>query len=244
MKQQRMLKYFISALMALCVTSGFAQTNTIAVDSVRAIGDSVVYKQKYGLRIGGDVNKLVRSFVDENYKGFEINADYRIKQNLYVAGELGTEEKITDGDFFDNTTSGSYFKAGLDYNVYDNWFGMDNLIFGGIRVGLATFKQERNGFTVYNTDQYWEPFTDLSSVEFSNLSAIWAEIMFGIKVEVFNNLYVGFNAQLKNLISEDQPENFENIFIPGFNRTFDSSSIGVGFSYNISYLIPLYKKEK
>lgn len=237
MKQQHMLKYFISVLFALCVTSGFAQTNAIE-------GDSIVYQQKYGLRIGGDVNKLVRTFVDDNYKGFEINADYRIKQNLYVAGELGTEEKITDGDNFDAVTSGSYFKAGLDYNVYDNWFGMDNLIFGGIRVGLASFKQERKGFTIYNTDQYWEPFTDPDSVEFSNLSAIWAEIMIGIKVEVFNNVYVGFNAQLKNLISDDQPENFENIFIPGFNKTYDSSSIGVGFSYNISYLIPLYKKDK
>ena len=222
MKQQHMLKSFISVLLVLCLTSGFAQTNAIE-------GDSVVYQQKYGLRIGGDVNKLVRTFVDDNYN---------------VAGELGTEEKITDGDNFDAVTSGSYFKAGLDYNVYDNWFGMDNLIFGGIRVGLASFKQERKGFTIYDTDPYWEPFTDPDSVEFSNLSAIWAEIMIGIKVEVFNNVYVGFNAQLKNLISDDQPENFENIFIPGFNKTYDSSSIGVGFSYNISYLIPLYKKDK
>jgi len=244
MKQQHMLKYFISALMALVFSSGFAQTNTIEIDSVGVVGDSTVYKQKYGLRIGGDLIKLVRSFTDENYKGFEINADYRIKQNLYVAGELGTEERITDGDYFDAKTSGSYFKAGLDYNVYDNWFGMDNLIFGGIRAGVSSFKQERNGFTIYNTDQYWDPLTNDDTTEFSNLSAIWAEIMFGIKVEVFNNLFFGFNAQLKSLISEDQPENFENIFIPGFNKTYDSSSIGVGFSYNISYLIPLYKKDK
>ncbi len=244
MKQQRMLKYFISTLMTLVFSSGLAQTNTIEEDSIGVVGDSIVFEQKYGLRIGGDLNKLVRSFVDDNYKGFEVNADYRIKSNLYVAGELGTEEKITDGDYFDAKTSGSYFKVGLDYNVYDNWFGMDNLIFGGIRAGIASFKQERNGFTIYNTDHYWEPLSNPETTEFSNLSAIWAEIMFGIKVEVFNNVYVGFNAQLKSLISDDQPENFENIFIPGFNRTYDSSKIGVGFSYNISYLIPLYKKDK
>ncbi len=154
------------------------------------------------------------------------------------------EEKTTDEDFFDAKTTGSYFKAGVDYNVYDNWFGMDNLIYGGLRVGLSSFKQQLNGFTIYNTDQYWVPFSNPDSIEFSGLSAIWAELVFGIKVEVLNNVYVGFSAQLKNLISEDQPENFENIFIPGFNRTYDSSGIGVGFSYNISYLIPLYKKDK
>ncbi len=66
----------------------------------------------------------------------------------------------------------------------------------------------------------------------------------GVKAEVLNNVYIGFNAQLKGLISDDQPENFENIHIPGFNKTYDSNSIGVGFGYNISYLIPIYKKDK
>jgi len=237
MKQKLMLKYFISGFIILVFVSGFTQTNETE-------GDSIVYKQKYGLRIGGDVVKLVRSFSDENYKGFEINADYRITQNLYIAGELGTEEKINDGDYFNVETTGSYFKAGVDYNVYDNWFGMDNLIYAGLRVGLSSFKQELNGFTIYNTDQYWDPLMNPDSTEFIGLSAIWAELIFGIKVEVLNNIYIGFNAQLKNLISDDQPENFENIYIPGFNKTYDSSSIGVGFSYNISYLIPLYKKDK
>lgn len=237
MKQRLMLRYFISGFLTLVFANVHAQS-----DSKPA--DSVVYQHKYGLRIGGDLNKLVRSFVDDNYKGFEVNADYRITRNLYVAGELGTEEKTTELEFLDNKTTGSYFKAGVDYNVYGNWFGMDNLIFGGLRVGIASFKQELNGFTIYNTDQYWDAYSNPDSTEFSNLSAIWAEMVIGIKVEVLNNLYVGFNAQLKNLISDDQPANYENIFIPGFNKTYDSSSIGVGFSYNISYLIPLYKKDK
>ncbi len=237
MKHQRMSKYFISGLLVLIFANVLAQNNTKSTDSV-------VYKHKYGLRVGGDLNKLVRSFVDDNYKGFEVNADYRITHNLYVAGELGTEEKTTDVEFFDAQTSGSYFKAGVDYNVYDNWFGMDNLIFGGLRVGLASFKQQLNGYTIYDTDHYWEPYSDPDTTEFSNLSAIWAEIIVGVKVEVLNNLYVGFNAQLKSLISDDQPANFENVYIPGFNKTYDNSSIGVGFGYNISYLIPLYKKDK
>ena len=36
--------------------------------------------------------------------------------------------------------------------------------------------------------------------------------------------------------------NFETIYIPGFGRTYDSGRFGMGFGYNISYLIPLYKK--
>ena len=208
------------------------------------VNDSIVYKLKYGLRLGGDLNKLVRSFVDDDFKGFEINADYRLTKNLYVAGELGTEEKISETDYLNTTTTGSYFKAGVDYNVYDNWFGMENMIYGGLRVGLASFKQEINSYKIYSTNQYWEPFTSSDSEEFSGLSAIWAELIVGIKAEVFNNLYLGINAQLKTLLSDDKPDNFENIHIPGFNKTYDSGRIGVGFGYNISYLIPLYKKDK
>ena len=237
MKQQLMYKFFISSLILLFSANLLAQNDSI-------VNDSIVYKQKYGLRLGGDLNKLVRSFVNDDYKGFEINADYRITKNLYLAGELGTEEKITETDYLKTTTSGSYFKAGADINVYENWFGMENLIYMGLRTGIATFKQERNEYTIYNTDQYWDQFSTTESTEFSGLSAIWIELVVGVKAEVFNNLYVGFNAQLKRLVSDDQPSNFENIYIPGFNKTYDSTNIGVGFGYNISYLIPLYKKDK
>lgn len=237
MKQQLMYKFFISSLLILFSASLNAQNDSI-------VNDSIVYKQKYGLRLGGDLIKLTRSFADDKYKGFEINADYRLTKKLYVAGELGTEEKSTDTDYYDVVTTGSYFKAGIDYNVYENWFGMENMIYSGFRAGVATFKQELNSFTIYNTDQYWEPFSTSESQEFSDLSAIWVELIMGVKAEVLNNVYVGFNFQLKGLISDDQPSNFENIYIPGFNKTYDSSGIGVGFGYNISYLIPLYKKEK
>ena len=237
MKQTRMFKFIISSFILLFCTHAISQNDSI-------VNDSIVFKQKYGLRLGGDLVKLARSFTDDNYKGFEINADYRLSKNLYVAGELGTEEKSTETDYLDVRTTGSYFKAGVDYNVYENWFGMENMIFGGLRAGVASFKQELNGYEIYNTDNYWEPYSTSDSQEFSGLSAIWVELMVGVKAEVFNNVYIGFNAQLKGLISDDQPTNFENIHIPGFNKTYDSNSIGVGFGYNISYLIPLYKKNK
>ena len=44
------------------------------------------------------------------------------------------------------------------------------------------------------------------------------------------------------LISNKQPNNFENLYIPGFNRTYNGD-FGVGFNYTVSYFIPLYKKQ-
>jgi hypothetical protein len=82
------------------------------------------------------------------------------------------------------------------------------------------------------------------SFEKTDLSAFWLELILGIKAELFSNLYLGLNVQLKIGITETAPDNFENLYIPGFNRTYDSTRIGVGYGYTLSYRIPLYKKAK
>jgi len=46
------------------------------------------------------------------------------------------------------------------------------------------------------------------------------------------------------MISQDEPENMQNLYVPGFYKTFDSNSIGVGYGYTVSYMIPLFKKAK
>ena len=236
MKPQLMLKYFISIIsVVLMVFSADAQNDSIVQDSTK-------YKQKYGLRLGGDLSKILRTVIDDDYTGFEINADYRYSKSLFIAGEIGTEEKTTSTEFLNSTAKGSYFKAGIDYNMYKNWLNMENMIYSGFRVGASTFSQTINSYTIFNTNQDFLQNTITESIEYNGLTAIWAELIFGIKAEVLNNLYVGLNVQLKGRISETEPDNFENIYIPGFGSTYDSGSFGIGFGYNVSYLIPLYKK--
>ncbi len=212
---------------------------------VSTANDSIKIKEKYGLRVGGDIGKLIRSFVDDDFKGFEISADFRLKKRLYVAGELGIEENNTKTDYLDVSTSGSYIKAGIDYNLYQNWLDMDNMIYLGFRVGASTFTQSLNSYTIYTTDPYWSPqLTSTDVKEFNGLTAFWGEILLGVKTELLTNLYLGLNVQLKLSITQTEPDNFENLYIPGFNKTYDSSGIGTGFSYSLMYRIPLYKKDK
>lgn len=234
-----MLKYTISTFTLLAmVCLSFSQNDSIPQDSIK-------YQNKYGLRVGADIGKLVRSFIEEDYQGFEVNADYRLTQKLFIAAELGNEEKTSITDYLNSTASGSYIKAGIDYNMYQNWYGMDNLIYSGFRVGYSTFKQTLHEYTIYDINNTaWGQNTVNENKEFSGLNAIWAELIIGLKVETLNNLFVGINVQIKRRITETEIDNFENIYIPGFGRTYDSGSFGIGFGYNISYLIPLYKRDK
>ena len=239
--KHRYISVFTIKLMLLMLVT----TTSYAQEAKEIQIDTVVYKQNYGLRLGGDIGKLGRSFLDDDYTGFEIMGDYRLSNNLYLAGELGTEERTLRSDNLDVTSTGSYFKAGIDYNFYVNWLDMENMIYGGARSGFGTFKQTLNSYTVYTKDRYWgEPYTESTGQEFGGLSAIWLELIVGIKAELFANLYMGLNVQLKGRITEKEPDGFENLYIPGFNRTYDSGRFGLGFGYNLSYLIPIYKKDK
>jgi hypothetical protein len=238
-----MLKYTTSCLFFLALFS-FAQSEANET-TVETSTDSIVFQDKYGLRFGVDLSKLGRTAFESDYSGFEINADYRISKRLYIAGELGFEEKATKSDYLDTSAKGNYFKAGIDYNLYTNWLGMENLIVSGLRFGLSRFSQTRDRYTIYDThSQTWSQIQNNESIEFSGLTAAWVELVFGLKAELFNNLFLGFNVQLKARVSEKSPDNFKNLYIPGFGRTYDSSKIGTGFSYSISYLLPIYKKDR
>lgn len=218
----------------------------IAQDEKKTTQDTIVYKQRYGIRLGVDASKLMRSFLDNDYQGFEINGDYRLTQRLYLAGELGNEERTLNKEQLSTTTSGSYFKAGIDINLYRNWLNMENMIFSGFRVGASSFSQTLNSFTVYDVNNQFfgeQEFVNTPQ-EFDGLSAIWAEVILGLKAEVFTNFYMGINLQLKFLVTDTAPDRLENLYIPGFNRTYDSGNIGAGFGYTLSYLIPIFKKAK
>ena len=226
---------FIFSILFLCF-GGTAWSQETAVQ------DSLADREKYGLRVGTDLAKLARTAFEDDYSGFEVLGDYRVYKNYYAAAELGNESIGYAEDNISLTSRGSYIKLGADYNAYENWTGMQNLIFVGARYGFSTFTQEVDEYRIYTTNSYFEPDIRSDNIEYSGLTANWIELIAGIKVELLNNLYLSVNVQLKRRLFQTTPDNFDNLAIPGFNRTYDDSNIGVGYGYTISYLIPFYKK--
>ncbi len=239
-----MLKYFISTCLFCCFFFGNAQSKPINTKPV----DTVVHKQPYGLRIGVDLSRLTIAAFEEEYTGLEFVGDFRLSQKYWLAAELGNEKRTRQEDLYNYTASGSYIKLGMDYNTYGNWYGEQNLIYVGGRYAFSTFSQTLNNYQIFDSNRYWSPdgFTEGSSgsQEFSSLNASWLEFVLGIKAELFANIYLGGSVRMAFLISEKKPENFQNLFIPGFNKVTDGSKFGIGYNFSISYFLPLYKKAK
>ena len=237
MKMKHTLLFFINFLF-LATFIGHAQEEEKEI----IVKDSVVKNNKYGLRIGLDLARPVRSLVDEDFSGYEIMADFRISHKFYIAAEFGSDKDDQIEGNLVSSTKGSYFKLGADFNAYNNWVGMNNAIFVGLRYGFSTFDQELKGYTIYTGDNTFPGNVIYDPITYFDLTAHWAEFIFGIKTEIYTNLFLSINLQLKNKFSEEVPDNFNNLYIPGFNKTNDYGNFGVGFGYGISYLIPIYKK--
>ena len=192
------LKYTFSLLFVLFSIVGNAQ-----------VKDTTKVAQRYGLRVGLDLHRLTKSFYDKDYKGLEVVGDYRISKKFYIAGELGNEDKTVDDDRFNFTTKGTYFKVGFDYNAYENWLDMENMLYVGMRYSVSSFNHTLNSYTIYDSTNYYGENTITTGEKFSGLNASWIEVVGGLKAKVINNFYVGFSIRLNYIVSDKKPDNFD-----------------------------------
>jgi len=230
-----MLKFFIKTCLLILFVNVSAQQKNDSIPK-----DSIVYKTNYGLRLGIDISKPIRSILQDYNSGLEIVGDYRISKKWYAAAELGNEKFTTNEDFTNSTSKGSYIKIGLNYNSYNNWLDMNNEIFTGFRYGFATFEQTLNNYQI-NSNPVLPALITNEPNTVKGLSEHWSEIVLGFRAEVYSNFFLTFSGSYKIMVSLKDPVNFKTHYAPGFNRVYTSNT-GFGFNYTISYLIPFRKK--
>ncbi|WP_410877561.1 DUF6048 family protein [Myroides sp. DW712] len=248
MKFKLILKYFTSSLMLFFSVVTVAQEENQKTEQSTETAHMVAqvppkYPQRYGLRVGADLFRITRSLYDNTYNGFEVVGDYRLTKKLYAVAELGHDKLKKTESTYGYTTNGSYLRIGVDYNLHENWLDREDQIYVGGRYGFSTFSQNLDWYKPYTTNPYFENPAIPINKKYSGLSAHWVEFVAGVKTRVFNNVFMGFSLRLTGLLTQKQPDDFENLYIPGFNRKY-SGGIGVGFNYTVSYFIPLYKSNK
>ena len=232
MKKQDILKFFISvAIIILFSVKNFSQTEN----------DSVVVKNEYGIRIGLDFSKQIR-MLTENYKGLSLYGDVKIKERLFIVSELGSDEKELRTDNLRSKFSGNYIKAGLNYNLYNNLPGLNNEIYVGFRFATSKFKSEISEYIIYNKDRFWSQDPIFDNIINNGLNANWVELIIGINAELLNNFFVGLSLRLNRMLNQKKPENFTNLYIPGFNKVTENNNFGTGLTYSLIYQIPIIKK--
>ena len=239
--RKRQIYIFIISLV-LPSSMVLSQTETISNDSL--IIDNKILKINK-LRIGFDLFKPIKSSSDGDDLNYEFVSDLQITENLYLAAEYGLIDRLIEDENINFNSNGSFLRFGFDYNMFKNWVGMDNSIYIGLRYASSNFSNKIESYNIRNSDSYFSNTVenDFETIDHSNLSGNWIEVVTGIKVEMFNNIYLGLSFRLNKLLSTKKPNNFDNLFIPGFNKVTDNNTWGSGFNYTLTYSIPLRKKK-
>ena len=219
-----------------------SQTETTYNDSL-IVNNKILNINK--LRIGFDLFKPIKSSSDGDDLNYELVSDLQITENLYLAAEYGLIDRLIEDENINFNSNGSFLRFGFDYNMFKNWVGMDNSIYIGLRYASSNFSNKIESYNIRNSDSYFSNTVenDFETIDHSNLSGNWIELVTGIKVEMFNNIYLGLSFRLNKLLSTKKPNNFDNLFIPGFNKVTDNNTWGSGFNYTLTYSIPLKKKK-
>ena len=240
MKNKQIYLFIIS----ICLT-----TNTLIGQTESNSNDTLIKKDKLlkinKIRLGFDLLKPVLSSSEGDNLNYEIVGDLQLTENIYLAGEYGLVDKVIEDENINFNSTGSFLRIGFDYNMFENWIGMDNSIYIGLRYGTSNFSSKILDYNVRNKDSYFSNLVtnEFQTIEYSNLSGNWIELLLGIKVETFKNVYLGLSLRLNKLLSDEKPNNFGNLFIPGFNKVTDENTFGSGFNYTLTYSIPLKKRK-
>ena len=246
------LNFLCISILAFLPFAGLAQTKTDSVPTIKPMS---------GISVGFDLAPLIIKGFDNDRSGLGFSGRLNIKQKVFAVGEIGYEnidrkrgknfpknpENSSTKYYFadrtayryDYTSNGSYIKLGLEYNLFnvDEVDNLDNVLVG-FRYGYAYQQHESPSYTIGNG--YWGDYS--GSAASSSANSQWVEILFGIRTELFRNVFMGWSIRVNSIVAQQNSTSLQPAFIPGFGKY--SGKINAGFSYTIEYQIPFSKRNR
>ncbi len=209
----------------------------VAADLFAQAGDStsVPNFRPTGFRLGVDLVPIARSLVDKDFSGWELAADVDFYR-FFLLGEFGsmrTAELTGDGEL---ATNGNYYRFGMDVNFIKN-DPDQNAFFVGIRIGRSSFSEK---LQYSYQDPAWGNGSREAIIE--DGKAGWAELVTGLKVKVWKELWMGFTSRNKFGLTAEGSYALNPYHDPGYGLAGRRSYWG--FNYYLFYRIPFRRTQE
>lgn len=188
-----------------------------------------------GTTIGIDLFGLGSKVFGGDITSSEVSIEVNLKNRYIPVVEVGygTTETTNDETNIYYKTSAPYFRLGMNYNFFFKKTHLPGFLYGGIRYGYTSFSYDVHAPQLENPNWPYPnvPFTytDVKT------SASWAELLAGIKVNVYRNFYMGWSLRYRVRLSTQKTTNTEPWYIPGFGK---NNSTNLGVTYNLIYKLP------
>ena len=164
----------------------------------------------FGVNIGDQVARLL----GQRYGGIDVSATLNMWNRLQPVVELGfgwVNERKEELHYTYKTKFAPYIKIGANYNFFFKKEPKYQLI-AGLRLGATTFKYDITDISV--SSPYWQQTANAEMRGLSS-SAIYGEILAGIKVHLWRQWSMGWQLRWHTVLACKKSENAKPWYIPG-----------------------------
>ncbi|MEZ5016264.1 MAG: DUF6048 family protein [Flavipsychrobacter sp.] len=226
-----MLKYSFSILLMLMVGAVFAQDSTSAnVPDGKTISNQ--------LRINLEISKPFTTLFQDRYTNYEMEVDYYWKKEGYLSLEGGYGTATVDYTDLKYNSTNTFVKVGYNKSMLSRIMPKDwDMAFIGVRYAVGFINRGDANYLI--VDSTWGNTPGV--VAGKTLTAHWAEVVGGVKVEVYKGFFLGWTARGKFLLNQKQFKELPPSYMAGYGKG-DKNTI-FDFNFYFSYAIRWDKKK-
>lgn len=186
-----------------------------------------------GLNFG---DALLMAF-GQKYSSFDLSATLNMWNRFQPVLIVGLGRAKDTPDDMNYTYTGKlspYFKIGANYNfLFKN--EPKYQLYAGVRLGFSTFKYDITDVTINNP--YWGEYDQSYQLKGISSNALWGEFLLGLKVHIFSNWSLGWEAKFHGIFNSKKNESGNPWYIPGYGTKNGKWAFGL----SLYYTIPLNK---
>jgi len=212
----------------------------LLISSLQGFSQKKAEEWRYeGPRVGIDLSRFLTPYMQKGKRnGWELQADVPYKGNWFPTVEMGMQWFDDQHDGFRYKNNGTYARLGVDMNIVKFESMKDHdFAFIGARYGYSLFNQSTDGIGYSN---YWGTIT--TSIPGRTMHAHWAELVFGMKGEIFSNFFLGWTFRAKFPLSVSNDQIMKPYIIPGIGKT--TTDVPFDFSFGVYYRFPIFRTKK
>ncbi len=229
-----MLRYTISLLACLLTSlTSFGQ------DDEDSTANKKIVATQNQLSIGVDFFQPVLNSFSSGKKTYEGIIEYSLPNDVYLAveGGFGTGQVDYTAPILKYTTSNSFVRVGVNKSMLQRLATSDwDMVFIGLRYAVGFIQRSEAQYSIDN--QYFGNV--YGTIPATNMTAHWAEITGGMRVELFKGLFAGYNVRAKFMLNPKSFKELAPYSIAGFGK--GEKTAVFDFNMYLSYAIRWNKK--
>lgn len=215
---------FSSILLLLPIANSTAQKTTEKNDTTN---------QWQGINTEIDIAPILSKLWSQSHTNtYQAMIQANISNKYFPVIELGwaNTHKVINGTTFQTQ---SYFgRVGIDFNLLKSKNSkekINNYLLAGVRLAANPFEYNISNLKI--TNPYWggEQVIHKNGIKAIKL---WLELNIGVRVAIYQNIYMGWNIRNKRLIGKTTEGELTPWYIPGYGI---NNSSNWGMNYIIGY---------